>query len=212
MIEANPAPTSSGAGCGCTSVCSLPADQYEDRVAMIRAEILPKALRRERLANGVALEFGAGAEMQRTLEELVAFERQCCSALAWNLSDGTGGAIRLSVEGLSPDSDFFRAVGGTGAAGQASAGASDDASPTVRSRVVRALQAAGLGAGLAFFLCCIAPMLLAMVVGWSVVAPLFALDSPAGIAGATVVLAVPSWYWLARRSGAQEGAGCGEGC
>jgi len=36
--------------------------------------------------DGVAFEFEQSAAMQKTLEDLVALERECCSGLAWNLS------------------------------------------------------------------------------------------------------------------------------
>lgn len=91
-------------------VCSLPSDQLSDRVAMIRRDILPHATRRQRLTDGVAVEFAHTAEMEKTLEDVVAFERQCCSGLTWSLTRPTGDVLRLSVEGLAPDSDLFTAL------------------------------------------------------------------------------------------------------
>jgi len=75
---------------------------------MIRREILPLAKRRETLADGLAFEFDQTAALQRTLEDLVAFERECCSGLTWNVSRTSQGLLRLSIQGLRPDSDFFR--------------------------------------------------------------------------------------------------------
>ena len=70
---------------GCEEVCNLPDDERHDRVAMIRREILPHVTRREALANGVAFEFQHTPGMEKTLEDLVTFERDCCSGLAWEL-------------------------------------------------------------------------------------------------------------------------------
>jgi hypothetical protein len=89
------------------TVCSLPSDQLSDRLAMIRREILPHATRRQVLADGVAVEFAHTAEMEKTLEDLVAFERKCCSGLTWSLTRPSADVLRLSVEGLGPDSDLF---------------------------------------------------------------------------------------------------------
>lgn len=98
--------------CDTESVCNLTSDMLRDREAMIRRDILSQAPRREALVDGVAFEFEQSAAMQKTLEDLVALERECCSGLAWNLSQPSNRVIRLNVEGLAPDSDFFRAVSG----------------------------------------------------------------------------------------------------
>lgn len=98
---------------GCGDVCSLPSDERADRVAMMHREILPHATRREALAAGVALEFADDPALERTLEEFVAFERECCGGLTWSLRRPSAGVLRLSVEGLAPDSDFLRALGDT---------------------------------------------------------------------------------------------------
>ncbi len=92
------------------AVCSLPSNQLSDRVAMIRRDILPHATRHYALADGVAVEFAHTAEMEKTLEDLVAFERKCCSGLTWNLTRPSGDVLRLSVGGLGPDSDLLAAV------------------------------------------------------------------------------------------------------
>ena len=93
------------------SVCSLPSDSLADRLAMIRREILPHVMRREALADGVALEFEHTPGMEETLENLVAFERGCCGGLTWELERSAGPVLRLSVRGLAPDSGVFEALG-----------------------------------------------------------------------------------------------------
>ncbi|MEN8184079.1 MAG: hypothetical protein ABFS46_16250 [Myxococcota bacterium] len=117
-MTAEPRTSDAGSG-GCQDVCSLPNEELADRVAMIRREILPLVTRREVLADGVALEFEHTPAMQKTLEDLVVFERGCCSGLAWNLGRPSDRVLRLSVQGLAADSDFFRALG-PGAQGSAS--------------------------------------------------------------------------------------------
>ena len=192
--------TASDAGtCDCEQVCNLPSDKLRDRTAMIRRDILSQVTRREALSDGMAFEFEHGAAMQKTLEDLVAFERECCSGLAWNLRRPSGRVLRLSVEGLSPDSDFFRAVGGA-----------TDA--PVKGRLARLAQAAGLGAGVGFFLCCVVPIGVAAVAGAAVAAPLAKLDDPLVISAASAVLAMPAWFWLKRRAARSAEAGCTDGC
>ncbi len=192
--------TASDAGTrDCEHVCSLPTEKLRDRVAMIRRDILPQVTRREALADGVAFEFEHSAAMQKTLEDLVAFERECCSGVAWNLRQPSGRVLRLSVKGLAPDSDFFRAV----------SGATD---APVHGRLARLAQAAGLGAGLGFFLCCVVPIGFATVAGAAVAAPLAKLGDPLVISAASAVLATPAWFWLKRRAARSARAGCKNGC
>ena len=100
-------------------VCSLPPAALDDRVAMIRRDILPLARRSEALANGRAWEFARDPALQSKLEALVAFERQCCSGIDWNL-DVEDETLRLRVEGIPSDSHFFAAVAGNDADAPAS--------------------------------------------------------------------------------------------
>ncbi len=192
--------TASDAGTrGCEDVCGLPSDQLRDRVAMIRRDILPHVTRREALADGVALEFEHTPAMQKTLEDLVAFERECCSGLEWTLHRPSSRPLRLDVQGLAPDSDFFRVLGGA-------------AEVTRPGRLARLAQAGALGSGVAFFLCCIVPVGIGAVAGTAVAASLAKLDDPLVIAAGSFVLAVPAWLWLKRRAEHSAEAGCTDGC
>ena len=75
-----------GAGiCGCEDVCDLPTEALQDRLAMIRREILPLATHREALSDGMAFEFKHAPAIQKTLEDFAEFERECCSGLTWNV-------------------------------------------------------------------------------------------------------------------------------
>ncbi len=192
--------TASDAGTrDCEHVCSLPSDKLGERVAMIKRDILPQVTRRETLADGVAFEFEHTPAMQKTLEDLVAFERECCSGLAWNLCRPSGRVLRLRVKGLDPESDFFRAVGGT-----------TDA--PIKGRLARLAQAGGIGAGVGLFFCCVVPIGVVAVAGAAVAAPLSKLDDPLVISATAVVLAVPAWFWLKRRAARSAEAGYTGGC
>ena len=92
--------------------CTLPSDQLRDREAMMRRDLLPLVTRIEPLENGMAFEFAYSAAIERTLEEVIAFERECCGSLAWELHRPSRGVLRLSVQGIVPASEFFRSVCG----------------------------------------------------------------------------------------------------
>ncbi len=167
--------------------CNLPTEEFQDRLAMIRRDILPLAKRREELTDGLAFEFEQSPGMKKTLEDFIAFERECCSGLTGGLEQTEAAQLRLSIRGLSPSSEFFQTVGGTTA--------------TPRSEFVRRIaQSLGLGVGTALLVCCIAPIALAAIVGASVAAPFAKLDNPATIALASVTTAAAAWFWLKRRA------------
>ena len=96
-------------------VCSLPPADLHDRVTMIRRDIVPLARRTEALPNGRVWEFAPDPGLQSKLEALVTFERECCSGLDWNL-EVENETLRLRVEGIAPDSDFFAPLVGNDAA------------------------------------------------------------------------------------------------
>jgi hypothetical protein len=81
-------------------VCSLPPDDLQERLAMIRADFAPRVLRRERLPDGRAWAFEAA--MRPDLARLVALERACCSGLAWSLRED-GATTWLEVRGPGVD-------------------------------------------------------------------------------------------------------------
>ena len=97
---------------GSGSVCSLPDNELKDRVARIRSELLPHVTGRRPLADGVAFDFAHTAAMEEALEDFVAFERECCSGLAWSLHRPSARVLRLRVRGLAAGPDFFRALDG----------------------------------------------------------------------------------------------------
>ena len=92
-------------------VCSLPDVARRDRSAMFRSAFFPHVTRREVLANGWALEFDYDPAMEKMLDDFVTFERGCCGVLRWTLVRRPDRVLRLSIEGLPPDSPFFLEMG-----------------------------------------------------------------------------------------------------
>ena len=82
--------------------CNLPEDELQARIRMIRAEILPHALGTDELPNGMTWDFDAGPDRRAQLEQLVEFERRCCSGLRWDVEEVAGSRLRLVVEGVDP--------------------------------------------------------------------------------------------------------------
>ena len=85
--------------------CKLDDAERESRVDRFRRDLLPLATSTEVLPDGRAWEFPREPELERQLEELVAFERACCPDLEWELlSVRDGAAIRLELTGIDPSS------------------------------------------------------------------------------------------------------------
>jgi hypothetical protein len=176
--------------CG-SGICQLPADEMRARRELMQHDLLPRARRRVRLPDGRAWEFTAEPGLRGRLEELVAFERECCPGLRWELkSVGDSGGLdvlRLEIGGLPPDHAFWD----DGASLEASAGRS-----SVWPRVAKAV---GLGGGVSFLLCCVLPVGAAALFGAAVAAPFARLDDPLVIGVGSLAASVPAWLWLRRR-------------
>jgi len=89
------------------TTCSLSSAELEDRLEMIRKEILPHVRRTEHLPDGRAWEFGETPGMRAKLEQWVELERRCCGGLDWKLERLPSGRLRLAVLGVEPGSGFF---------------------------------------------------------------------------------------------------------
>ena len=168
--------------------CNLPKDDRQARLEMIRREIMPHALGSQELVDGMAWEFGDDPELRRELERLVAFERECCGGLQWNLverSDAPG--VRLIVEGLDP-------------ARLRAALAPETESAPPRGGLFAIARAGGIGFAGAFLVFCILPIAAISVAGASVAAPLAGLDNPWLIGAASLVLGVAIWQFERRRA------------
>ena len=82
--------------------CSLGPAELEERLAMIRREIVPHVTRSEELERGLLLDFDATPGMRAKLEQLVELERRCCSGLRWELEEVGSATLRLGVTGTDP--------------------------------------------------------------------------------------------------------------
>jgi hypothetical protein len=89
-------------------LCNLSPDALRERLAQVRAEILPHVVAQARRSDGFDLDFRDTAETRARLEQWVALERQCCGGLRWELESGEAGGLRLSVTGVDPDSPAFQ--------------------------------------------------------------------------------------------------------
>ncbi len=183
-----------GCGCGPTTVskttpedpCLLPTDERDARLAMLRQELLPRAVHRQALTDGVAWEFPADPDLRRKLDELVDFERVCCPGLTWELEETAADRVRLRVGGLDPDSPLLASAGGE---------------PAPQGRRLPAwLRSGGVGLGISFVLFCVVPVGLAAVGGAAVASQVSGLDDPLVIgAGAVGFGAVAFWFEHRRR-------------
>jgi hypothetical protein len=91
--------------------CSLSPEGLGERLAWIRAEILPHVLRTERLAHGLAFELEAAPGLAETIDRLIALERECCRSLRFERSAAAPpGRLRLEVHGVDPDSAALRSL------------------------------------------------------------------------------------------------------
>ena len=174
----------------CRDVCTLPGNQLRERFTLLRRDVLSKVMARQRLQEGWALDFVYTPEMARALEDIVAVERECCSSLSWTLERAGEDTLRLRIEGLSPDSEFFDAMG---------LGEPDPARAASAGRIPRIVAAGGIGALVSFLVCCGGPVALAVVAGGAVAAPFAVLDRPLFVILGAITAGIPIWFWLRRR-------------
>jgi hypothetical protein len=78
------------------AACSLPPDGLRERLELL-AEIGANLLEREDEGGRHVLIFRAGAETRRSLERIVAAERECCSFLDLAIREEPGRVV-LTVE------------------------------------------------------------------------------------------------------------------
>ncbi len=170
-------PTSTSA---CGQVCSLPPEDLQQRIAFIRAEILPRATSRRVDTEGAQFEFPRDDDLAVQLRDLVDFERQCCSSLEWELSEGDD-TLTLRVGGLDPASPMLASV----------------MEPPVSSRPLwlNLLRTGGVGLVASFVVFCVVPLGLAAWLGGSVAASLVGLDNPWIIASGALLFGLGGWRW-----------------
>jgi hypothetical protein len=177
-------------------ICNLPSEERKTRIVGFRRELLPLVKNRRAFANGMNLDFEYSEGLEGKLEELITFERVCCSDLKWELSRPQENELSLTVSGILPNSPMFETI--------------EDEDIPLRSNSGFSMQLAqslGLGTTAALILCCVAPMALAAVAGVAIAAPLARLDDPLMIAAGSLALTIPAWFWLRRRA-ARSSCGC----
>jgi len=79
--------------------CALSDDAFEARRRDLRATLLPRVRRSERLRDGAAFELPATPGNAAALADFVAYERACCGGLDFRVVE-VGDALRLEVRGV----------------------------------------------------------------------------------------------------------------
>jgi hypothetical protein len=182
------------------AICNLSDDDLEERRKELEEVLLPMVLAREPLPNGIALSFPANSENRRVLDAFVAFERNCCPGLGFDLRNADD-SLRLEITGISPGSRLF--------AGVPKAAGIENPS---RDRWRRLLSSAGLGVLGALIACCILPLGVIALLGTATAAPLTSLDNPWIISGSALLFAGVIWQWQRRRDRIRAASESAEGC
>ncbi len=176
--------------------CTLSPEDLEQRVAMIRREILPRVLAKLELEDGVGWEFEATADNRKKLEELTELERQCCRGLSFEIrEDPNGTRLRWEILGIDPNTAIFGDL---------------NLEPAVHENARAGswkalLRRGGLGAVISIGVCCVLPIGLVSLVGVGFAAPFTKLDNPWIIAVSSVVIA-GGIGWIENRRGARRAA------
>jgi hypothetical protein len=169
-------------------ICSLSTEELEARRAWLGRGLRSRVRERRSLRDGVLLRFDDSSEIRAELEQLVAFERECCPTLDLAIRESEG-ELELEVRGLDPDSDLFEGIGPE---------TNQETRPASPWR--RVISAAGFGTLGALTLCCVLPMMSVALFGGAVVAPLTSLDDPWVVSSTALALAAALWLWQRRRS------------
>lgn len=175
-------------------VCTLSPSGLEQRIAWLRAEILPHTIETERLHGGLALELAHAPGLEAKLDRWAALERECCSELVFERRESRAeGRLRFEIRGLDPDAANFPSL------------RIARAEPSQRARLAKA---AGFGLGSSLLVCCVIPIVAGMLFG-AAAAPLASLDGPLPIAAGALLGGLAAWRWLPRRiDRSDEGCGC----
>ncbi|MBL4787221.1 MAG: hypothetical protein JKY49_17570 [Cohaesibacteraceae bacterium] len=190
--------------CGCTTSCDLPVAKEQQVRDDFLQNLMPLVKRMDLLDNGRAFEFDDTPAMRKRLDDLVARERKCCGHLGWGLNrvEATD-RIRLEVTGLSPQSPMFNRIAGGGIATMKM----DQSDRSGNS--ARIGKSAGIGIMSAMVLCCVVPIVVAVVAGAAVAAPLFAfVENPITILAITTLAGFGAWFYMKRQK-ARNGDSCG---
>ena len=93
--------------------CSLDAGSVPDRISDWQA-LVARAVRREPITGGVALQFDASPELVAEVARLAAAEQDCCTFFTFTLQMTTG-QVRLEVRAPDDAADVVAAMFGTAA-------------------------------------------------------------------------------------------------
>lgn len=167
-------------------VCTLPPSDLESRLEWVRREILPHAVGRERLPDGVAWELRDAPGLGTRLDRLIELEADCCASLSFTQQPGSAsGTRRLEIRGVDPDASILQG-----------AFLAQPGNPGIGRRLGRA---AGLGTALSLFVCCVLPIGAAALLGATAAAPLASLDQPWIIAGSGLLFGSAVFAWQSRK-------------
>ena len=145
--------------CECIELCDLPLEQARERRLMIEKSMMPHVIEAVRFEGGRSWFFAYSDSVDIMLEDLVQVEGQCCSTLSWSLEQSSENRqLVLTVKGFAESKEVRRSLW---------------------ARIPRLLTAGSVGFLGAVVVCCIVPILITLVVGATIAAPLMILDSPA---------------------------------
>ena len=186
------------------AICALPANGLNERLAWIRSEILPHAVKAEQTSDGLVWELEDARGLAAKLDRLVALERECCSGIVFeHRRSATAGRLHLEVRNIDPSAAVF-----------ASLMAGPGQPPRMGTRLAKA---ATVGTVFSLVVCCALPLAAGALLGATAAAPIASLDRPSIIAGAAILAGGLAFAWQSRarrvaldREGA--GASCGSGC
>lgn len=202
----NPAPNHDGLDP--LEICTLPADGLGERLAWVRAEILPHAIAIDRSEDGIAWKLEDVPGLAEKLDRLVALERECCVGVVFeHRMSSTPGRRVLEVRGIDPRAAVFAKL-------QPDPVGSARKDPGESARKGgRLAKAAAFGAALSLILCCVFPIAAAALFGAAVATPFASLDDPWIIAGAALLFGAGAYAWQnRRRAAAPEQVSCGDRC
>ena len=92
-------------------VCTLGPDELADRLRWIREEILPHALGKERLEDGIAIEVSNAPGMSDRIDHWIELERACCDGIRFERHGGrTREQLRIEIHGVDPQGRLFGAL------------------------------------------------------------------------------------------------------
>ena len=176
------------------AACSLTGGEMDERLAWIRAEILPHAVGSERTRNGVVWELEDAPGLVANLGRLVALEADCCPGVRFeHTTDPASGRRRLQIDGVDPDSEFF-----------ATPPAASEP-PGIRGRLAKA---AGLGTIASLLVCCVFPLSVAATFGTAAATDLVQLENPIVLAGMALLFGAALFVWLGRRRATGSACSC----